>query len=294
MQEDKIGIVTVLYNSAPVLKDFFETLNIQTYKNFILYVVNNNSPDNSLELVNEYSKNVFFKTVVINSKENVGVAAGNNLGIKKALEDSCAYILLSNNDIVLTPITIENLFKKHNELKADLSVSKAYYYGTNKLWLGGGYFNKIRFTGMHIGINEEDSGQYDECKEITYAPTCFMLVNSSVFKEDLLMDEKYFVYFDDTDFVYRCIFLYHKKLFYIPDSSIQHKVSCSTGDESDFSIRYINRNWIYFARKFHKQFWLFYLECIMFHLTIRNFKLRNNRHKWNVMLDAYKEGLKYN
>ena len=48
MSEGKIGIVTVLYNSEKVLQDFFISLNTQTYKNFILYVIDNNSPDNSL------------------------------------------------------------------------------------------------------------------------------------------------------------------------------------------------------------------------------------------------------
>ena len=39
MSEGKIGIVTVLYNSEKVLQDFFISLNTQTYKNFILYVI---------------------------------------------------------------------------------------------------------------------------------------------------------------------------------------------------------------------------------------------------------------
>ncbi len=47
---EKIGIVTVLYNSESVLSEFFETLNRQTYKNFVLYVVDNLSPDGSLDL----------------------------------------------------------------------------------------------------------------------------------------------------------------------------------------------------------------------------------------------------
>lgn len=293
MSESKIGIVTVLFNSAPVLKEFFETLNIQTYKNFVLYAVNNSSPDNSLELTKEYSKECFFETIIIDSPENVGVAEGNNLGIKKALEAGCTHILLSNNDIVLEKDTIEKLFSKHIELNADLSVPKIYYAGTNKLWLGGGYFNKIRFTGMHTGILEEDKGQYNEIKCITYAPTCFMIINSQIFDEVGFMDKKYFVYYDDTDFVYRCIFEKGKKLIYIPESTLQHKVSCSTGDESDFSIKYLHRNWIYFARKFNKHFYLFYVECMLFHLTIRNFKLRKNRHKWNLMYKSFKEGFKY-
>ena len=39
----RIGIVTVLYNSAGVLPEFFETLGTQRYTNFILYIVDNKS-----------------------------------------------------------------------------------------------------------------------------------------------------------------------------------------------------------------------------------------------------------
>lgn len=49
MEQPKIGIVTVLYKSANVLKEFFECLDAQTYKNFILYIIDNASPDNSVE-----------------------------------------------------------------------------------------------------------------------------------------------------------------------------------------------------------------------------------------------------
>ena len=53
---------------------------------------------------------------------------------------------------------------------------------------------------MYRGINELDRGQYDEVLEVDYAPTCCLLVKKQVFKDIGMMDEKYFVYFDDTDF----------------------------------------------------------------------------------------------
>jgi glycosyltransferase involved in cell wall biosynthesis len=45
---EKIGIVTVLYKSETVLDDFFSTLNQQSYDNFILYLIDNKSPDKVL------------------------------------------------------------------------------------------------------------------------------------------------------------------------------------------------------------------------------------------------------
>ena len=98
--DNKIGIVTILYNSEAVLDDFFESLSHQTFKNFILYIVDNLSPDNSLSRAKSLGKKVDFECVYIENGQNFGVAKGNNIGIKAALKDGCNYILLSNNDSI--------------------------------------------------------------------------------------------------------------------------------------------------------------------------------------------------
>ncbi|MCR5837615.1 MAG: glycosyltransferase, partial [Lachnospiraceae bacterium] len=97
----KIGIVTVLYNSSAVIKEFFQTLGEQNYKNMILYVVDNNSTDDSLQVCKEYENFLQIPVKYIINNENYGVAKGNNIGIKEAFNDNCDYILLSNNDIKL-------------------------------------------------------------------------------------------------------------------------------------------------------------------------------------------------
>ena len=68
------------------------------------------------------------------------------------------------------------------------------------------------------------------------------------------MDENYFVYYDDTDFIYRAVKAGYK-IFYMPTLEVMHKVSTSTGGaESLFTIYYTNRNRIYFLRKNFKGF----------------------------------------
>ena len=203
MDNKKIGIVTVLYNSEPVLEDFFRTLNEQTYKNFILYLVDNASKDASVQKGYEYAKLVDFECKWLCQKENLGVAEGNNIGIRAALEDKCDYVLLSNNDIVLQPDTIEKLLEGMLVMKATMAVPKIYYWDNPKrIWMAGGGFLKLQFSTYHRGENEEDKGQYDEPIQIEYAPTCFMLIDASVFSRVGLMDKEYFVYYDDLIFLY--------------------------------------------------------------------------------------------
>jgi len=114
--------------------------------------------------------------------------------------------------------------------------------------MAGGAMNKWRALGVHYGDGKSDAPEYNVAKYITYAPTCFMFVESSVFKTIGLMDAKYFAYYDDTDFVFRAINAGYK-MYYEPALTVLHKVSSSTGSNPAFYVYYSNRNKIYFIRK---------------------------------------------
>lgn len=239
-----------MYNSEVVLDDFFRTLNQQIYNDFVVYVIDNKSLDNSLTKARELACQVSFKVIIFAEKENWGVAKGNNIGIKAALDDGCDMILLSNNDVVLEADTILRLLYGMLELGATMAVPKIYFYGTNLIWAAGGSFVYLKGYTRHTGLKEEDRGQYDVARQISYAPTCFMLIDAAVFKRVGKMDEKYFVYYDDTDFVWRAVKQGKERMVYIPASRLWHKESVSVGGQmSDFAITYMNRNAVYFARK---------------------------------------------
>jgi GT2 family glycosyltransferase len=286
---EKIGIVTVLYNSECVLEDFFESLRHQSYDNFLLYIIDNNSPDLSLQRSRHLAKTVSFKTIFIENNDNYGVAKGNNQGIEAALADRCDYILLSNNDVVLRSDTIEKLYWGLKETNADMVVPKIYYSDTRIIWAAGGKFNIINGGTIHFGKGKEDTGKYDAYYKIDYAPTCFMLIKRKVFFVVGLMDEKYFVYFDDTDFLYRA----RKKkinVFYIFRSVLEHKESISTGKKSNFSYYYNFRNRIFFAKKHRRFFLLFFFINLIWHYTVRHLKMLNNSEQWNIISKALRDG----
>ena len=293
MENAKIGIVTVLYKSETVLEDFFRTLNEQSYKNFILYVIDNKSPDNSLDKSKEFAKSALFETKFIENDDNYGVAKGNNQGIEAALKDDCDYVLLSNNDVVLKQDTIEKLYIGLKEMNATMAVPKIYFYGTNKIWAAGGIWDFLRGTTAHLGLLEEDRGQWDKSANTAYAPTCFMLINASVFQRVGIMDEVYFVYYDDADFVWRATKKHFEKLVYIHTSQLWHKESTSTGGEkSDFWIYYFHRNSIYFARKHFLIFHQLFVFCFFFlHYVLRKiFKMTS--YQRSIVRKAYSDTIK--
>lgn len=288
----KIGIVTVLYNSASVLEDYFNTLSEQTFKDFVLYVIDNKSPDDSLAMSYKYAElyKDCYKTVIIENDKNYGIAKGNNQGIIRSLADGCDYVLLSNNDVVFKKDTIALMLNGITKCNVGLVVPKIFFYDTNLIWAAGGFFKYLSGGTNHIGYAKEDNGQYEQIKEVSYAPTCVMLIDKKVFHEVGLMDEDYFVYYDDTDFIYRT----HRakiKLLYLPEPVVYHKESfCTGGMKSDFSLRYNARNAVYFALK---NFSIFHCVIVAINYFLYYWAVRRHSvevRQRQIIIDGYKEG----
>lgn len=286
----KIGIVTVLFNSDSVLEDFFISISNQIYDNFILYIVDNSVNEHSTILITSLLSKYTLKekVVYLPSSSNFGVAKGNNVGIRKALEDQCEYVLLSNNDIFFDDkMLFQKLMNIHSEdTKKTIISPKVYYYNSNLIWFAGCYLRKLVANPKHIGFQEEDKGQFETSFYFNSGPTCFVLFHKSVFEKVGLMDEKYFVYMDDIDFFYRCekerIFNYYE-----PSIHIQHKESISTGGRgSDFTFMYTFRNRLYFIHKFYK-FPLSLVSKIYLILAYGIKAIFQNR--FTLMLNTYKD-----
>lgn len=109
----KIGLVTITYNSAHVMEPFMQCVLNQTHTNFILYIIDNISSDNTLELLKNYRDE---RIVLIANKENVGVAKGNNQGIVQAMQDGCDELLIINNDVEFEDTLLEKLSRQLVEL----------------------------------------------------------------------------------------------------------------------------------------------------------------------------------
>lgn len=286
----KIGLVTVLYKSDDVLEGFFNSIAKQSYKDYILFLIDNSASAKTDRLLQDLSiKYPLVKYKHIKSNENIGVAAGNNIGIKLSLAENCSHVLLLNNDI---EIEQNSLLGKIVEIgdSENLVVPKILYYDTKKIWMAGGYIDKFRALGVHYGYNKEDEEKFNEPKYVTYSPTCFMLIKKEVFDSVGIIDEKYFAYYDDTDFVWRAVKAGYK-IYYEPLLTILHKVGSSAGVASPFYVYYSNRNKIYFIRKNFKGFFRYF--SIFYTLLSRiAFYFKYNSEKKKKLIKGLRDGFK--
>lgn len=291
IEPGKIGVVTVTYNSEPVLQEFFDSLAGQTHRSFVLYVVDNASKDNTMEMARQRTD---LPVVIIANGENLGVAEGNNQGIRAALVDGCECVLLLNNDTVFPADLFAQLYAGLDRHHCDMTTCKMYYHDKPDIfWCAGGQFDATRFyNASHLGEGEKDIGQHDQPRRATYTPTCCLLVLRSVFDRVGLMDSRYFVYSDDVDFLYRCL-KQGLSLWYVPEAKLWHKVSTLTGgDISMFAIRYMTRNRTYFIRKYQPlwKFWLWYLHFMLYTAPLRVLLRRDSLATWWLRCASIREG----
>jgi len=299
---DKIGLVTITYNSANVLQPFLDCVWKQTHSNLVLYVIDNDSGDATLSILEDEQDG---RLKIIKNATNLGVAKANNQGIEKAISDGCDQVLIINNDVEFESTLIKKLIQLQKDKICSLVAPKMMYYDNpNHIWYAGSWFIKKKgYLPLHRGMKELDEGQYDKIIRVEYAPTCCLLVKKEVFQDIGMMDEKYFVYFDDTDFSYRVWKDGRHKMFYYPNVKFYHKVGSLTKSfnkeekkifRGDFFIKQNTKNHIYFLKKIGGLFafafigWLFFKNNIRF---VINPQIRKNLATWWLINKSYFEGI---
>jgi len=244
----KIGVVTVLFNSSSVLPGFFASLAEQDHQDFHVWAVDNASLDDSVAQCLAQGD----RFTVIANPTNLGVAGGNNQGIHGALDAGCEYVLLLNNDVEFGPRLFTQLVEGIHANTCAMTAPIMYYFDRpDVIWAAGGKFQPLLgYRCYHLEDGTKDVGQFSVPRRIQHSPTCCVLFKRSIFETVGFMDERYFVYHDDTDFMLRCLQA-DQPLFLLPRAKLLHKVSSLTGGaESEFSIRMGTRNRVYMLTKF--------------------------------------------
>ena len=298
----KVGVVTITYNSGDVLSQFLDCVWKQSHENLLLYVVDNASSDSTLSILDNSPDS---RLHVIKNDKNFGVAKANNQGVKKAILDGCNQLLIINNDVEFEVTLIEKLLNAQKESNCSLVSPKMMYFDDSKhIWYAGSWFNKSKgYLPLHRGMRELDNGQYNKIIEVEYAPTCCLLAKKEVFVDVGFMNEKYFVYFDDTDFSYRVWKDGRHKIYYYPYVDFFHKVGSLTKSfnneeemvyRGDFFIKQNTRNHVFFLKQvggvfsYIFIFWLFFKNNIRF---VTNSRIRKNAATWRLINKSYFEGL---
>ena len=235
-----------------------ETLPLEDESIEVIVVDNASNEDEATIIEQRYPQ-----ITVIRSKENLGFAGGNNLGIQAS---HGKYLFFINNDTLLTTASIlppkqgdrEGLTSYFQPLIDRLESSPKiglvcpkirFAWGNNPIqYAGYTPLSKITFRNSAIGYGEEDQGQYDIPHPTPYAHGAAMMVKYEVIDKVGVMPECYFLYYEELDWS-MMIRRAGYDIWYEPAFTIYHKESQATGQSSPLKSYYMTRNRLLFAKR---------------------------------------------
>lgn len=238
--EPKVSIILVNYNGFRDTIECLQSLREITYPNHEVIVVDNASTNESVKEIGDFIRE---GEILIPSEVNGGFSAGNNIGIKYALEHEAEYCLLLNNDTVVEPDFLGKLINGFEfSGKCGLTIGKILYESKRELiWYAGGSLSPKTARTEHWHYREKDEGLPDTVQKVTFATGCCMCLSRKTIDTVGLMDESYFLYEEDADYCCR-ITKAGFDMVYVPQARIYHKVNASTGSRSHVSQYYSIRN----------------------------------------------------
>ncbi len=249
----KVSVVIVNYNSWKDTVHCIDSLvrNVEYAKTKIIVVDNGSKKEDLLNLKRWLEEKGFLKrsdfekeVVLLETGENRGFAGGSNIGIRYALEKGSEYIWLLNCDTEIEKKALENSLyiaelKKNN---AGIVASKIYCFEKRDM---------VQFDGRSVPYYSGKKDRKDSpCYIEKYAPFCSVLIRREVFEDVGLLNEEYFLYFEDNEFCKRVL---EKgwKIIYNPYSKVYHKGGATVGSwlRTPISSYYATRNLLLFYKE---------------------------------------------
>lgn len=200
------------------------------------YVVDNGSTDGSSEKIEAAVSAGWMELMRLD--ENIGFARGYNHALRRAMAAGYELILLINNDVILDSASVDHLVaaaEAHSQ--AGLLTAKIYFEGTDIIWTLGAYLSRttLEITGSKRGA--VDHGQFEAPAIIEFAPLCGVLLRTDMLRDVGLLDEEFFVYYEDMDFAWR-VLQSGWEMRAVPAAVIWHAVSASSGGQDSPLERY--------------------------------------------------------
>ncbi|NLW32992.1 MAG: glycosyltransferase family 2 protein [Fibrobacter sp.] len=237
-----VSVIILNWNGKNHIVECLSSVTASTYSNLEIIVVDNNSTDNSLDLIQGF-KNIS----LIRNPHNIGFCAGNNKGFAYA---KGKYIVTLNNDTAVNPHWLEKpveLLERDNSIGI-ISCRQMDYFNHNKI---NGLFH---YADKHLSFSSFGFGELIQDKHLKSGLVIGANGASSIFRKTLInsiggFDERFFAYHEDCDISMRA-FLSGWKCLYVPEAVIFHKEGSSLKKKNKIFRYYLERNRIWFLYKY--------------------------------------------
>jgi len=205
-----VSIIIVNWNTKGLLRDCLSSVYEHAGEvDYEIIVIDNASTDGSAGMV----KNDFRQVILIENSENRGFAAANNQGMVVA---KGRYVLLLNSDTVVLDNSIANTMRFAEEnpqaavtgcrvLNPDRTLQRTCFMFPSilNMLLSSTYLYKLFPKNRFFGREQMTWWDRSDVRKVDVVTGCFMLVRREAIDQVGVMDERFFMYGEETDWCYR-------------------------------------------------------------------------------------------
>jgi GT2 family glycosyltransferase len=241
-----VYVVMLTWNQQEDTLACLDSLSQVTYPNYRVVVVDNGSTDGTALAV----KTRYPEVEVVVNPRNLGFTGGTNVGLRYALAQGADFIFSLNNDTLVEANILDELVA-HAALPGVGIVAPKIYYADEpeRVWSVGARRHPLTLEMIDKGRDQIDVGQWEQVLERDYLVGCAHLLKRSLLEEIGLLDEVFFLYYDDMDFCLRARRAGYRLLM-VPQARMWHKVAASAGGVGSPRERYyMARSSVWFFRK---------------------------------------------
>lgn len=217
------SIIVLNYNAKKFIEKCLSSLHKLNYpkSRYQIVFVDNASIDGSVNFVKEK----FPRVKIIKNKKNLGFSAGNNVALKTIKSD---YYILINVDMFVDRNWLINLVKvAESDDRIGLCASKILTMSDkSKINYAGGWINFLGFAWPK-GFLQKDKKEFNKIEETGYTAGGALLIKKEVLEKVGLLEENFFMYYDDIDYSWR-VKLFGFKTLYVPKAVIYHNYQGSS------------------------------------------------------------------
>jgi hypothetical protein len=265
VESPPIAIIVVNYNAAAFIDEFCASLAEVRCPRWRLIAIDSGSSDDSFAAM----ERAFPDGTFVRCDDNVGFAAGANIGVERAMAAGCEQALFLNNDVRLTPDFLDRLAAAADE--RTIVVPKILYRDDPTListHAGGFDWTLGVFRRTYAGKPDGPATQQRR-EDLDTASFCCALVPLAAFRDAGMLDERFFMYYEETDFIRRAQAKGYR-VRYEPSAVIYHRESGASGGGwmTPFKQYYATRNRPYLVRK-HQRSRLKYAWFTVYFLATR-------------------------
>jgi GT2 family glycosyltransferase len=237
----QVTVIIVNFNGGDYVSRCLLALRLQTYTDFRVVIVDNASSDGSPERI----ERDFPEVELVRAGGNLGFAAGNNLGFHRAAGSE--WVALLNPDAFAEPAWLEKLIAAAARRPQGGSFGSKLLRADDPGTLDG-IGDVYHVSGLHWreGFGKSLAPWALVEKQIFSPCAAAALYRLSAVREIGGFDEDFFCYSEDVDLGFR-LRLRGYESWYVPESTVHHVGSATTGKTSDFTMYHGYRNaiWAY-------------------------------------------------